>query len=81
MGSETDQLLAMTKTCIQCGCYHKNYMRSKVCAGQLNEMCKKCEDVFVAASKALFEIKQLARTLGRSLTAQITIRKIIKKTK
>jgi hypothetical protein len=56
-------------------------MRSKVCAGQLNEMCKKCEDVFVAASKALFEIKQLARTLGRSLTAQITIRKIIKKTK
>lgn len=54
-------------------------MQSQVCAGQLNEMCKKCEYIFVAANKALFEIKQLAKTYGRSLTAELTIRKIIKK--
>lgn len=44
-------------------------------------MCAPCEIVFVAANKALFEIKQFAKTKGRSLTAKLTIRKIIKKSK
>jgi hypothetical protein len=69
------------KTCSECGCYHKNYMKSAVCAGVLNEMCAPCESIFIAANKALFEIKRLARSKGRSLLVRFTIRKIIKKSK
>lgn len=54
-------------------------MLGAVFAGQLKELCGNCEDLFVAANKALFEIKQLAKTKGRSLTAEITIKKITKK--